>query len=95
MFIKPITATSSFLNDTLDNPVLSTIAEEEENDINFYFYANSGVEDKEHASYYMFIDSSTLVVFANITCQFNSILNSGCIIHIIKNWEFFWTYNME
>lgn len=84
IFIKLITATSSFVDDNLDNFVLSTIAKQEENNTNFHLYINSKVDNKGQALYYAFINSDMPVAFATIMQQFNSILDSDCTTHIIK-----------
>lgn len=89
---EPISSSQRFITEELDNAVLHTIEELEENDSDFHLYNNS-TEVEESALYLMFVSLLMPVALASITSQFNSILDSGYTAHSVKNKHFFWTYH--
>ncbi|KAG6887364.1 hypothetical protein C0992_012644 [Termitomyces sp. T32_za158] len=73
------------------NPTLPAIVEEE-NDIFISAYAPATLESLL-PPFQAFISNADAALVADIYLKFNSILNSGCTTHLIKDKACFWTYD--
>lgn len=91
---EPISPPQPFVINGLDDTVFHIIDEQDENDSDFHLY-HASTEDDDCTLYLAFASLVTLVALASITSKFNSILDSGCTMHIIKNKQFFWTYHLK
>ncbi|KAG6883030.1 hypothetical protein C0993_008230, partial [Termitomyces sp. T159_Od127] len=69
----------------IDNTTLSTIVEEEDNDIDFHLYNAVKCDQSATTVYQAFIASFMPLALASITSKYNAILDSGCTAHIIKD----------
>ncbi|KAG6870784.1 hypothetical protein C0992_012474, partial [Termitomyces sp. T32_za158] len=65
---------------------------EEDNDIVFSAYADTS-SDSPLSPFQAFVSSVDMALLSDIHLKFNSILDSGCTTHLIKDRDLFWTYD--
>ncbi|KAG6886799.1 hypothetical protein C0992_002306, partial [Termitomyces sp. T32_za158] len=90
---EPIPAPELFVVETCHTPVQSVDSAEENNTV-FAAYIGPDASDKV-PPYFAFVSSADDGVLNDTTLKFNSILDSGCTHHIIKDKRHFWTYCPE
>ncbi|KAG6873025.1 hypothetical protein C0992_009158, partial [Termitomyces sp. T32_za158] len=84
----------SFYIDDDDSTVISASAEDS-NDIVLTAYDPSCDKSNDISPYFAFVGSSDPVALASISLRFNSLLDSGCTTHLIRDREFFWSYHPD
>ncbi|KAH0580183.1 hypothetical protein H2248_001705 [Termitomyces sp. 'cryptogamus'] len=87
---EPIPAPPSFIPDD-NRDVIPTIVEED-NDIIVSAYS-SEPDKSPLPPYQAFLSSVDSALVADISLKFNSILDSGCTTHLIKDQKYIWSYD--